>query len=80
MVLWMVPQVSKAADNYDEASKQAAKAFYMQSGLDDMVRDYSRRLERRYMPEILVKNGGVLVFLAQTVVQEQIRISIKWEF
>jgi hypothetical protein len=68
------------ADNYEEAQKQAAKAFYMQSGLDEMVKNYSRRLERQYLPEFVIQNGGILVFVAQSVVSEQIRISYKWEF
>lgn len=73
------PMITRA-DSYEEASKQAAKAAYVQSGLDQMINRYSKELERRYLPEFVVTHGGVLVFVTQTLVSEQIRISFKWEF
>lgn len=76
----LLPLPSKANDEYEEASKKAAKALYIQSGLDDMLKTYSRKLERKYVPEFVINNGGVLIFVAQSLIDEQIRISYKWEF
>ena len=76
-LLW--PMKAKA-DNYGEAIKKASQAFYLQSGLDDRMDRYARHLERRFLPEIVLENGGVLFFIAESVVNEEIRIRVKWTF
>jgi hypothetical protein len=65
---------SAGADDYREAFKQAGKALYKHSGIDERMYE----LERRYVPEYVRKNGGPLVAIADVLLNK--RVSFKWTF
>lgn len=68
------------ANSEQEATRKAAEAAYIQSGTRDLVERYAKNLERRYVPVFVMKHGGIVMFLAETVINEQIRIKFEWSF
>lgn len=79
MLTMLMPKVA-TANNYDEAVRKAAEAYAVQSGIKDNIENKIRDIERRYVPVVIVQNGGVLIFLVQGFVGEQWRIGYTWEF
>jgi hypothetical protein len=79
MLAILMPRLAIASE-YNEAVRKAAEAFAVQSGIKDNLENRIRDIERRYVPVVIVQNGGVLIFLVQGFVGDQWRIGYTWEF
>lgn len=80
----LLPQQSNA-DNYKEAQTKALTALYIQSGykyevdqITHQFNSYLKTLDKRYVPEYLRTPGGVLIFAAKIIKDQQ--LVCKWEF
>jgi hypothetical protein len=80
LISLLITQTALAQDNYEEAARKAAEAYYIQSGVKDNVDRFSKEFERRYVPVIVVQNGGIVMFLVQGIAGDQWKIGYKWEF
>jgi hypothetical protein len=77
--LW-IAQPAIAQSNYDEAISKATEAYYIQSGIKDTIDKFSKEFERRYVPVMIVQNGGMVIFLVQGVAGDKWKLAYKWEF
>jgi hypothetical protein len=68
------------ANNYEEAVRKASEAYYIQSGVKDNVDRFAKEFERKYIPVIIIQNGGVVMFLVQGLAGDQWKLGYKWEF
>lgn len=66
------PQVK--ANEESEAIRKAGEAFYIQSGLDKVVKE----LDRKYTPEYVKQYGGWLIVAHKAVVEKQIGWKWTW--
>lgn len=78
MILLCQPALAK--DNYEEAVRKSSQVWYENSELKPTIDRFTRDIERKYVPVIIVKNGGILVFLVQGLASDQWKIGYKWDF
>jgi hypothetical protein len=69
-----------AKDNYNEAVRKASEAWYEGSDLKPQVTRFTKEFERKFIPVVIVHNGGLLVFLVQGLANDNWRLGYKWEF
>lgn len=75
LTLYTSYPIDRVYDNPEqEAIRNLGKAAYKQFNIDD----YVDVLEKRYMPEWIVRNAGTVVVIAK-IIDEQ-RISYTWRF
>lgn len=67
-------QAIEAREQYQDALKKAANAYYHYSDLDDMT----KRLEKRYISPELKKDTAPLIFLIKLVVDKQLTVRYTW--
>ncbi len=80
ILLMLVTLQAQAENNYNEATRKALEAAYIQTGVKDNVDQYARGLERRYVPVFVKQHGGWVMFLIQTFRDDKVWVVYKWEF
>jgi hypothetical protein len=73
-LLFIFSSGQAVADPYDDAVKQAARAYYKHTDLDDRIKD----LEHRYTSPAVRKSGGIIVFIAKLVIDKRIDFKVKF--
>ncbi len=80
LILMCLLTLQAKANSEQDAINKAAEAAYIQSGVKDNIDAYTRDFERRYIPVFIVNNGGILVFIAESVYHDEIRLKYSWSF
>lgn len=64
-------------NSYEDATQKAGEAFYVQSGLNKMVKTKVEEIQNQ-LPVSIQKSLGVIIPIVDTVVKH--RVEIKYEF
>lgn len=64
--------------NSEDALKAAAKATYIQTGAEKDVNKIEKRLEEKYVPQIVKDYGGWIAAIVKVGTEHQ--ISFSWNF
>lgn len=73
----MALETAEGSNNYSEATQKAGEALYIQTGIDDIVRENIRRVEEK-LPPYCKKSLEIIVPIVDTVIKQ--RIEIRYEF
>ncbi len=80
LILTLLLTTQAKANSEQDAMNKAAEAAYIQSGVRDNIERFSKEFERRYIPVIIVDNGGIIMFVAETFYRDEIRLKYTWRF